>query len=160
MLRYIWNMLLIITFTLGTAEALKPGDKVADFSLPSLNGAPQRLSEQIGRPVMLIWLNECDACEEALEDWQYLAESWASEGLEAWVVFRKQETPINLDSRLPLLEYQLSNDQAWWFEPSPAVMFISPAGVLDYLYSDRIDERKVEIAIELKQWLENKNWFQ
>lgn len=160
MVRYIWKILLIITSTLTTVEALEPGDKVPDFVMTSTNGAPQRLSEQIGRPLMLIWLSECDRCQEDLIDWQYLAESWAVEGLEAWVIWRKQENHVAPWSRLPVLEYQTSNRQAWWFEPSPAVMFISPDGILDYLFIDNVDERKVEVANELKQWLENKNWFQ
>ena len=160
MVRYIWQVLLVIACNLPSVQALEPGDKVPDFVMPSTNGAPQRLSEQVGQPVMLIWLGECNRCQEALIDWQYLAESWAVEGLETWFVWRKQENFAAPWSRLPVLEYQASNQQAWWFEPAPAVMFISPEGMLDYLFIDKVDERKVEIANKLKLWLENKNWFQ
>jgi hypothetical protein len=160
MVRYIWKVLLIITCTLTTAEALEPGDKVPDFVMPSSNGAPQRLSEQIGKPVMLIWLDECDQCEETLIDWQYLAESWEVEGLETWVVLRKHKKHVAPRSRLIVMEYEASNQEAWWFEPSPAVMFISPDGVLDYLFIDQVEDRKLEIANKLKLWLKNKEWFQ
>lgn len=156
----IWKVFLIITITLSTAEGLEPGDRVPDFVMPSSNGAPQRLSELIGRPVMLIWLDECDHCEESLIDWQYLAESWAVEGLETWVVLRKNKQYSAPWSRLPVLEYNEANRQAWWFEPSPSVMLISPSGELDYLFINKIDKRKIEIANKLKFWLENKKWFQ
>jgi hypothetical protein len=160
MVRYIWQILLVIVCNLPLVHALEPGDKVPDFVMPSTNGAPQRLSEQVGQPVMLIWLGECNRCEETLIDWQYLAESWAVEGLKTWVIWRKHENHVAPWSRLPVLEYQASNKQAWWFEPSPAVMFISPDGLLDYLFIDKVNERKVEVANKLKLWLENKNWFQ
>ncbi|NRA24450.1 MAG: redoxin domain-containing protein [Oleispira sp.] len=160
MLYYIWQIFLILVFTLAVADALEPGDQVPDFVMPSTNGAPQRLSEQIGSPVMLVWLNDCNACEETLIDWQYLAESWEVEGLKTWFIWRKQAGYLAPWSRLPVLEYQVSNPSAWWFEPSPAVMFISPDGVLDYLFIDKVDERKAEVASELKLWLKNKKWFQ
>lgn len=159
MVRYIWKILLIITSTLTTVEALEPGDNVPDFVMPSTNGAPQRLSEQVGKPVMLIWLDECDRCEEELIDWQYLAESWAVEGLETWVILQKHEKYSAPWSRLPVLEYQASNQDAWWFEPAPSVMFISPDGKLDYLFISKVEERKLEIANKLKVWLKNKEWF-
>ncbi len=159
MVHYIWQIFLALACTFSVAEALEPGDSVPDFVMPSTNGAPQRLSEQIGQPVMLVWLNECNRCEEELIDWQYLAESWAVEGLRTWFLWRKQEGYVAPWSRLPVLEYQASNQSAWWFEPSPAVMLISPTGVLDYLFIDKVNDRKIEVARKLKLWLNNKEWF-
>lgn len=160
MVNHLWQILLILFSSATAVQALEPGDHVPDFVMASANGAPQRLSEQIGRPVMLVWLNDCNACAEALIDWQYLAESWAVEGLITWFMWRKQEGYQVPWSRLPILEYHGSNPQAWWFEPSPAVMLISPNGVLDYLFIDNLDARKAEVASELKLWLQNKEWFQ
>ena len=77
MVNYLWQILLILICTVSAAHSLEPGDKVPDFVMPSTNGAPQRLSEQVGSPIMLVWLNNCNACAEELIDWQYLAESWA-----------------------------------------------------------------------------------
>lgn len=160
MVTQFWQILLITVGLISIAEALEPGDFVPDFVMPATNGAPQRLSEQIGSPILLVWLNDCDACEEEQIAWQYLAESMASEGLVSWFVWREQEGDRPPRFRLPVLKYEASNDQAWWFEPSPSVMFINPAGQLDYLYIDDVDARRTEIANELKQWLHNKNWFQ
>ena len=160
MVYFIGKVFLILICFLSVAEALEPRDTVPDFVMPSSNGAPQRLSEQIGSPVMLIWLDDCDHCEEVLIDWQYLAESWAVEGLETFFMWRKKSDYIAPRSRVTVLEYHASNQEAWWFEPAPAVMLISPEGVLDYLFIDNVNDRKLEIANELKLWLSNKNWFQ
>lgn len=160
MVTQFWQILLITVGLISVAEALEPGDLVPDFVMPATNGAPQRLSEQIGHPIMLVWLNDCDACEEEQIAWQYLAESLSVEGLVAWFVWREEKGDRPPKLRLPVLKYEASNNQAWWFEPSPAVMFIAPGGRLDHLYIDNVDARRTEIADELKQWLHNKNWFQ
>lgn len=142
------------------AQTLKVGSKVPDFVMPSSKGAPQRLSEQIGKPLMVVWLDECEQCDETLIDLQYVAESLVTEGLVTWFVWRKQNESSAPWSRLPILEYQPSNQQAWWFEPSPAVMFISPDGILDDLITDNVNDRKLEVKSKLKTWLNNKKWFQ
>ncbi len=159
MVNYLWQILLVLICSVSVAQALEPGDKVPDFVMPSTNGAPQRLSEQVGSPVMLVWLKDCNGCAEDLIDWQYLAESWAVEGLKTWFIWQEKEGYKAPWSRLPVLAYQLSNPQAWWFEPSPAVMFISPDGILDHLFIDKVNSRKVEVASDLKLWLQQKTWF-
>lgn len=160
MLNHIYKVLLLCIFVLPAAQALDIGDAVPDFVMPSSNGAPQRLSEQVGNPVMLVWLGDCDSCEETLIDLQYLAESFAVEGLQTWFLWRKNLENKAPWSRLPVLEYQASNQEAWWFESAPAVMFINPDGILDYLATEDVYERKLEVTNDLKLWLENKKWFQ
>ncbi len=159
MVNKIWQIFLITVCFISMTQALEPGDVVPDFAMPATTGAPQRLSEQIGHPVMLVWLNNCNGCREELADWQLLADSWAAEGLQTWVMWRKQKGEQAPQTSLPVLIYEASNDQAWWFEPSPAIMFIAPSGTLDYLYINNVDVRKAEIASELEQWLHNKKWF-
>jgi hypothetical protein len=160
MVHHLWKIFLILAVLFPVAEALEPGDKVPDFVMTSSNGAPQRLSEVIGKPLMLIWLDDCNRCEEKLIDWQYLAESWAVEGLETWFLWRQQADYMPPKSRIPVLVYNAANRDAWWFEPAPAVMLVSPKGVLDYLFIDRVEDRKLEVANELKNWLNSKKWFQ
>jgi hypothetical protein len=160
MAHHIWTIFLIVVCIIPFAKALEPGDKVPDFVMPSSNGAPERLSEKIGKPVMLIWLDDCDPCEEALINWQYLAESWALEGLEAWFIWHKKSDYPTPRSRLPVLEYETSNRDAWWFESAPAVMLISPEGVLDYLFIDNVDVQRLEVTNKLKHWLNDKKWLQ
>jgi peroxiredoxin len=151
---------LIVLCSFSSAQALEPGDQVPDFVMHSENGAPQRLSEQIGKPVMIIWLDDCNACSERLIDWQYQAESRAVDGLVTWFVWQPQKDYKAPWSRLPVLSYRENNKDAWLFQPAPAVMLISPDGILDHLFLYRLDERKTEIASTLKSWLHNKQWLQ
>tara|TARA_B100000446_G_scaffold126955_1_gene118944 strand:+ start:1364 stop:1858 length:495 start_codon:yes stop_codon:yes gene_type:complete len=156
----IWPLLLIIFTTFSSVQAIEPGDLVPDFVMPSENGAPQRLSEQIGKPVMLIWLDDCDECSERLIDWIYLAESRALDNLVAWFIWQSDDDYKAPWSRLPVLRYNANNKQAWLFQPNPAVMLISPNGVLDHLFIDEIDEQRDEVAGVLENWLQHKQWLQ
>lgn len=156
----IWPLFLIIFSTFTSVQALEPGDLVPDFVMLSENGAPQRLSEQIGKPVMLIWLDDCNACAERLIEWQYLAESRAVDELVTWFIWQPQKNYKAPWARLPVLRYSADNKEAWLFQPTPAVMLISPDGVLDHLFLYRLDERKAEVAGVMSSWLKNKQWLQ
>lgn len=153
-------LLLIAICIFPSAQALEPGDSVLDFVMLSENGSPQRLSEQIGKPVMLIWLDDCDACAERLIEWQYLAESRAVDDLITWFVWQPKENFKAPWARLPILRYRADNKEAWLFNPTPAVMLISPDGILDHLFLARLDERRTEVASVLNDWLKNKQWLQ
>jgi hypothetical protein len=156
----IWPLFLIVFSTFSCAQALEPGDLVPDFVMLSENGAPQRLSEQVGKPVMLIWLDDCDECSERLIDWIYLAESRAIDDLVTWFVWQPKDDYKAPWSRLPVLRYSADNKDAWLFQPNPAVMLISPDGALDHLFLHEIDERRDEVAGVLENWLQNKQWLQ
>jgi peroxiredoxin len=139
--------------------ALEVGDRVPDFVMPAVEGAPQRLSEYIGQPVMLVWLNDCDNCSEDLIDWQYFAESRADDGLKTFFIWNAKKGNKSPWSRLPILEYNKNNKNAWWFGSEPVVMFINPDGILDFVYQDNVEARKSEILDELKNWLNNRRWL-
>lgn len=156
----VWPLFLIVLSALNCVQALEPGDSVPDFVMLSENGAPQRLSEQVGKPVMLIWLDDCDACAERLIDWQYLAESMAVDELVTWFIWQPKESYKSPWARLPVLRYEADNKEAWLFDPTPAVMLISPNGVLDHLFLYELDERKADVENVLKKWLKNKQWLQ
>ena len=156
----IWPLFLIVCCAFTSVQALEPGDQVPDFVMFSENGAPQRLSEQIGKPVMLIWLDDCDACKERLIEWQYLAESRAVDELVTWFIWQSKENYKAPWARLPVLRYSADNKEAWLFQPAPAVMLISPDGILDHLFLYRLEERKTDVADVLNTWLENKQWLQ
>jgi hypothetical protein len=156
----IWPLFLIVFCTFSNVQALEPGDSVPDFVMLSENGAPQRLSEQAGKPVMLIWLDDCDACAERLIEWQYLSESRAVDDLVTWFIWQSKEGYKAPWARLPVLRYSPDNKDAWLFKPSPAVMLISPDGKLDHLFLYRLDERRAEVSGVLNDWLKNKQWLQ
>lgn len=132
---------------------INPGDKVPDFTMMSSNGAPQRLSEQIGHPIMLIWMADCDGCSEALVDWQYLAESSAIDGLKTWVVWKKKKGYKAPWSRLPVLIYDSSNPFSWWFRSSPAVMLINSEGYLDHVFTGNVKPSVSSVSKKFKVWM-------
>lgn len=152
---------LCVVWVLSTSSlyALEVGDRVPDFAMPAVKGAPQRLSEYIGQPVMLVWLNDCDNCSEDLIDWQYFAESRADDGLKTFFVWNAEKGNTAPWSRLPILEYNKNNKNAWWYGSEPVVMFINPDGILDFIYQDNVEARKSEILDELKSWLNNRQWL-
>lgn len=156
----VWPLFLILFCAYSHVQALEPGDLVPDFVMLSENGSPQRLSEQVGKPVMLIWLDDCDGCAERLIEWQYLAESMAVDELVTWFIWQPKENYKAPWARLPVLTYDIQNKDAWLFAPTPSVMLISPNGVLDHLFLYRLDERKVDVENVLKKWLKNKQWLQ
>lgn len=156
----IWPLFLILFSTFASAQSLKPGDLVPDFVMLSENGAPQRLSEQIGKPVMLIWLDDCDECSERLIDWIYLAESRALDNLVTWFIWQPSGDDQAPWSSLPVLRYKANHEEAWLFQTVPAIMLISPNGVLDHLFLDEIDDNKNEVAEVLENWLQKKQWLQ
>ena len=152
-------LFLTLFFTVPISWGLKPGDSVPNFVMSSDNAWPQRLSEQVGQPVMLIWLDGCTECNEWLIDWQDMAESLQEEGLVSWIVYQPKPEQPKIFSRLPLLRYEASNPEAWWFGQAPAIMLISPDGVLDYLFMRDMSRRKDEINSTMRQWLEDKPWL-
>jgi hypothetical protein len=161
----IWPLCLIGGFLIAccvfsSAQALEPGDRVPDFVMHSENGPPQRLSEQIGKPVMIIWLDDCNACSKSLIDWQNQTESSAVDGLVIWFVWRPKKDYRAPQSRFPVLSYREHNKDAWLFRPTPSVMLISPDGVLEHLFLYQLDDRKSEITSTLISWLKNKQWLQ
>lgn len=156
----IWALFLIMFSASSNTQALELGDSIPDFVMASENGAPKRLSEHVGKPVMLIWLDDCDGCAERLIQWQYLAESRAVDGLVTWVIWQPEEGYQAPWSRLPILRYESTNKESWLFRPNPAVMLISPNGTLDHIFLQDLDERRSEIAGVLNDWLQKKQWLQ
>lgn len=155
------GVLLSVFLSVSTSvQALELGEQVKDFVMPT-KGAPHRLSEQIGKPVMLIWLADCDACEEELISWQYFAETMAAEGLVTWFIWRNNSSNQPPWSRLPVLEYNNNNEQAWWVpSDSPyALMLINPNGDLDYLFTTDIQAEQSEISNTVRKWLFDRPWF-
>ena len=139
---------------LKSTETLAPGQRVDDFSMPSaIGGWGQRLSEQRGKPVMLVWLDRCNQCEEELVRYQLLAESYALDHLVAWFIWvpRKNDQPPKM--RLPVLLNDRKWSQSWGFNPRPAIMLINNDGVLDYLMLGDLSAHYDETEKTLAQWM-------
>jgi len=154
--RFIRFLVLILTVgaTSALAQTIAPGEKVDDFSLPSANGGwGQRLAEQKGLPVMLIWTDYCDGCEERLSAYQLLAESHAIDGLVSWVIWTPKGNAEAPRMRLPVLSNNGRLKTAWQLEPKPAVMLINRDGVLDHLFTGSLSRRYDDVESVMAGWL-------
>ena len=146
-------LLIVLALPASALETLKPGDKVDDFTMLSVNGFGQRLTEVRGQPLMLIWLDRCNACSETLARYQLLAESLEIDGLLGWFVWVPEGDDEPPKMRLPVLRYEAKWQQSWLFEPRPAVMLISPDGVLDHLIIGDLDESYGEVEATMMRWI-------
>lgn len=154
------SLFLIALFFSASAAALKPGDTMPDFAMPADSGWPQRLSEQLGEPVVLVWLSSCDGCDKTLAMWQNEISAQVPGGVKAWFLYRPQEGDKSANANWPMLKYSEDNQQAWWFKETPAVMLVSPDGILDHLYIKDVEYRKKEIAAQVASWLSAEAWLQ
>lgn len=136
------------------AQRLAPGQQVDDFSMPSaIGGWGHRLLEQRGKPVMLVWLDRCNLCEEELVRYQLLAESYALDNLSAWFIwapYKNDKPPV---MRLPVLLNDRRWLQSWGFDPRPAIMLINKDGVLDHLILGDLSAHYNETEQTLTQWM-------
>lgn len=134
---------------------LAPGQKLNDFSWPSaFNNQPgQRLAEQIGHPVMLIWTDDCDRCEEQLVRYQNLALGYQGKGLVSWVVWTPDGQDLPPTMRIPVLQADPYWRTGWQFESRPAVMLINAAGELDKLIIGRLTDNYRETEKTLADWM-------
>lgn len=160
-IRLIFLVLLGCTNTIYALEAdvkkISPGMAVDDFSLPAVKGWGQRLAEVHGKPVMLIWLDSCDRCEEKLAKYQLLAESLVSDGLVTWFIWSAEDDNRPPRMRLPVLISDKHWATGWRFESRPAVMLISPEGILDHLLLGDLEDRFDQSEIIISRWLNSKN---
>lgn len=137
-----------------SAANLLPGQAVGDFSLPAANGGwGQRLAEQHGKPVMLIWTDRCNRCEEELARYQLLAESYAIDGLVSWIIWAPDGDDQPPKMRLPVLRNSGYWQTGWQFEPRPAVMLINADGVLDQLFTGDLQRRYSDVEKALPLWI-------
>ena len=99
-MEYVVRYLLLILLALPASalETLKPGDKVDDFTMLSVNGFGQRLTEVRGQPLMLIWLDRCNACSETLARYQLLAESLEIDGKNKSIIITLIEFPLPINA--------------------------------------------------------------
>jgi len=154
------SLFLIALLSSASAMALKPGDPIPDFAMPADKGWPKRISEQLGEPVLLVWLAGCDGCDKDLAMWQDEIHSAVPEGLTSWFLYRPEEGDKTANAKWPMLKYSADNQQAWWFKETPAVMLVSPDGIVDHLFIKDVEYRKKEIAAEVASWLDAKAWLQ
>lgn len=134
-------------------NVIAPGQHVPDFSLPAVNGWGQRLAEVKGQAVMLIWLDDCDQCEEQLAQYQLMAEGLQAEGLVTWFIWIPDDDDKPPYMRLPVLVADPYWKTAWQFESRPAVMLVNADGVLEHLILGDLDDNFIRTEQLLTTWL-------
>merc|ERR1711879_521468 len=115
------------------SETIALGQQLEDFCLPSINGFAKNLTEQRGMPVMLIWVDDCDRCDNALKEYEKLAQRYRNKGLISWVIW------------LP---------NAWQIQPQPAVMLVDRNGTLDYIFVGNLRKNLEFTNHALAYWLD------
>ena len=151
-IRFLFLTLIAVEAVADTG-VIAPGQPVPDFSLPATNGWGQRLAEVKGQAVMLVWLDDCDRCEERLAKHQLMAEGLISEGLVSWFIWTPADDDQPPKMRLPVLVADPYWHTGWQFSSRPAVMLINADGVLDHLILGELDETLERTEVVLQQWL-------
>lgn len=138
------------------SETIALGQQLEDFSLPSINGFAKNLTEQRGMPVMLIWVDDCDRCDNALKEYEKLAQRYRNKGLISWVIW----TPDGKDDAeapsvsVPVLKYSPRLPNAWQIQPQPAVMLVDRNGTLDYIFVGNLRKNLEFTNHALAYWLD------
>jgi hypothetical protein len=157
------RILLLILIVLGFSQAsaadqalkIAIGDKLEELRLPAAKGYGFSLKEQLGKPVMLIWVGDCDTCSSAVKDYSEVASRYEKDNLVTRVIWdadgKSYSSAPSLD--LPVLVYDDSLPSTWKVDPVPAVMLISPDGVLDYAFIGNLNRNLEFTNRALAAWL-------
>ena len=138
------------------AQSLVVGQRLPDFTLPSAFPTyGQRLTEQRGRPLMLIISGPCNDCGAALQPLQRLQAGFALQQLRSWVIWTADGKDQPPQLHIPVLQRPASD----WSHPlatitTPAVLLINPDGVLAHHISGRLRQLADLTQPVLIQWLD------
>lgn len=138
------------------AQSLVVGQRLPDFTLPSAFPAyGQRLTEQRGRPLMLIISGPCNDCGAALQPLQRLQAGFALQQLSSWVIWTADGKDQPPQLHIPVLQRPASD----WSHPlaslpTPTVLLINPDGVVAHIITGRLSELADRTQPVLSQWLD------
>lgn len=154
-----WVFLLVLIVSpviLAAPPVLQVGTQVPDFTLPVVsNQLGQRLSEQRGKPLMLIFPGRCNACTDDLLPLQRLHASHSLDGLVSWVIwtpYRNWQPPVVY---LPVLEASGDRLPAVLAAiTEPEVLLINPDGTLAHRIQSRRSRLAATVTPVMNTWLE------
>lgn len=129
--------------------------KIPDFTMGAANtDYAQRLSEQLGKPVMLLVLARCNGCEKKLLNFQYLATSYAAEDLVTWVIwtpYKNYHPPL---LHIPVLNSSLTSSSAWNTQSKTnSLLLINRHGELEHRLSGSLKTITTQAEGLLDQWM-------
>lgn len=150
------SSLLSLTLLLSAQTcALSLGKPVADFSLPSASvNYGQRLSEQIGNPVMLLVLDRCSDCGGALRDMMEIATQYQEAGLVTWVIWTARAKDLPPKLPVPVLTApQGWAEQLLGGNAAPAILLINTEGDLESLLLGSMSQLEKNSQQQLSTWM-------
>lgn len=123
-----------------------------DVTLPTWNTWAQKLSDHRGHALVIIVLPQCNACEQALIQYQLYLESLQHQGLSAWLVWpHSQPPPVSF--RLPVLRYQTSVSPDWLAHEQNSVLYINTHGELERVVALNVRRDFESWSAGLRAWL-------
>ena len=171
--RYWYLFLVFASFGIAASENLnivQIEQPLPELSLPSSNGGVVNLSELTGKSLVVLWLQDCGRCVDEVESWNKLFSPFVTNETLFFPIVWQNENSLLPDIgsigsndqknyKTEVLTYSPENHQAWWLDSAPAVMFISPDGVIEDMYLNSIELRKDEIADALGRMLSEQSWL-
>lgn len=146
---------LLSCFVVLPAQGQALAQPFADFTMGGVNNEhAQRLSEQLGKPVMLIVLARCNQCEKQLLNLQHLATSYSAQDLVTWVIWTpyKNHQPPTL--YLPVLNSTLTANTQWQLtSKTHQLLLINRQGQLVHQRQGSLKSLTQQAQPLLAQWL-------
>ncbi len=126
------------------AGSLHIGDKATNFTLKSLSGPNQKLSEQRGKVIVLsFWASWCGSCQPHLKLLDTLVKEHANKGMELWVVSldEKQKKTLKAARKMRLnatilLDQQQDISEQYLVDELPTTVIIDRDGIMRFVHVD------------------------
>ncbi len=126
------------------ASSLPVGDKAPNFTLKSLSGPNEKLSEQYGKIIVLsFWASWCGSCQPHLQFLNELVKKHANQGMELWVVSLdeklkktvKAARKMRLNATI-LLDQQQDIAERYFIDELPTTVIIDRDGIMRFVHVD------------------------
>lgn len=140
---------------IGPRTPTQWGNHAQDFMLPDYLGAPHKLSEHLGKVVLLgFWTTTCDECVDELPIYEKAYKAHKADGLEIIVINRGQTaneaavfTGALKLSYLVLLDPKDSVAKAYGIDVTPSSLLIGTDGVIQQVRQGSHYQKELEYAL-------------
>lgn len=145
----LYSLLIVALLTVALAPSsyagsLHIGDKATNFTLKSLSGQNQKLSEQRGKVIVLsFWASWCGSCQPHLQLLNTLVKEHANKGMELWVVSldEKRKKTLKAAKKMQLnatilLDQQQDISEQYLVDELPTTVIIDRDGIMRFVHVD------------------------
>lgn len=150
------NAVTVPTFgPIGARTKTEWGNHAQDFMLPDYLGTPHKLSEHLGKVVLLgFWTTRCDECVDELPLYQKMYKMYKDQGLEVIAINRGQ-TPneASVFTSALKLQYLMLIDQndavakAYGLDATPSSLLIDTDGVIQQVRIGSHYEKELDYTL-------------